>query len=524
MLPLKIKPDKNGTHSALQGTRSQSGFSLAEIMISISIIGILIVAVISQQKMSRKTAYAVNSDTEITNIVNRITSQIGEQAVCTRNFQNFPQNKTNYTQLVDANGVAILNVGASYGAKTAEIRLEGIETERRNDREMTLKLIFANKKRDLTQFFGKIYREIPINTILTAPAGNIDYCFASFELLIKTAIQSACSGNTSRYDATLNPPYGACVHTNTDITCPAGQFLKTVTNSVTNSIDYTCASLANACPAGQFIKTFNADGTITCDYALKACAAGQVIVKNAAGQHVCTTIDCTGVVPISAFGGFDSNGAAVCNQVTSLKNCGTDNFATQIDSNGTITCNTAVVLAGSCSPGQRIQGINGGGGITCTNFINIPAACNAGEAITGVDANGNISCQVMSRPLSCNGAGGTHHTYKECSDAGGSIHDRNGSNSMCIFGGATCPAGWTRCNLWGTQDNSLVCNDTSSTYYCNGNIQARMATPSSYSFANFANNSVNCINWYSTPLSSYSCYVGAVVATVTTSQLQVGCY
>jgi len=55
------------------------------------------------------------------------------------------------------------------------------------------------------------------------------------------------------------------------------------------------------------------------------------------------------------------------------------------------------------------------------------------------------------------------HTASQCSAAAGSVQSIGGTDNLCIFTGASCPAGWTRLNNWGITTS----NSASYTCQCN---------------------------------------------------------
>ncbi|MGZ3787089.1 MAG: type II secretion system protein [Bacteriovorax sp.] len=518
------------------------GFGLVEAMISVAVIGLITVAVISQQRMAAKSSFNVASDTEINNLTNKVIAEISDQGTCSRvlsgsagnyvgNFGGAPF-VNSYTKLIGRGGNDLIVQGATYGSSLGQVIVDSISTRLKpstsgvDTNEIILTLAFRRKEGGGTVFSSNdVKREIALN-IITLDGTTISSCYGNFDLVIKTAIQLSCQGNSSFYDANQNIPYGACVHKNQTTTCPAGQFLKIVdTDPTTKEIQYTCVDVHNYCTgANQFIKSFNSDGTITCDSVLiETCAPGQVIVKNSAGVQVCTTIDCRGISPISAFAGFQASGGQVCNQITSLKNCGTDNFATKVNTDGSITCAQQAVSGGSCPVGKRIQGITAAGTIDCQFFINLPMDCGPGNGVTGIDANGDRTCAQVNRPLACN-AGWALHTYKQCSAWGGTITNPYTPNSMCTFNSASCPGGWFRCESWGTQTTNS-CTD-SGTSLCAQ--PTRYAVPSwgSGVFQNTTQTSVDCYTWTATTGPYFSPIYCAphYWYTVYSNQTQVGCF
>lgn len=513
----------------------EKGFSLAEAMVATAILGIVITATISQLRLSSKSATEMAGDAEINSVTNKIISAIGTTSVCRANFGGKVQNAT-YTFIVDSNGDHLIDKGSSAGS-SGTIKVSDIETKKISDNEMVLVLSFQKKRFGVTTFFGGPKREIPINTILSTVSPTlIEDCFANYDLVIRTAIQQSCEGNSSYYNANTNLPYGACEHNvisptttltkTTPIQCGPGQFLKAVRGTIDGGpIVYTCGKFTEDCPAGQAVVGFNAAGVVQCQYIFKTCAPGEVIMK-VGGQHVCKKLDCgpSTQLTLSAFRGFDVSGNLLCTPITTAAQCPNGQYATQITSDGTVTCSTSPFAGGSCGIGQYITGINASGGVICTTYIQVPFTCPPGggalgQAITGVKDDGTPDCEPINSVLKC---GGTTKTYNDCVNAGGLV--QTGANSHCKFNGPTCPGGWTRCSSIGSQWE-VSCRDTSNTFYCNQWIQNRGIAPwyGNGPYQDQGQRSVSCSTWVGTPGTQGRCDEYVNTNTVWTRQDNVGC-
>lgn len=509
----------------------QAGFSLLEVMVSMAIIGVLVAAVISQLRSSYTDSLNSGADTEINNITNKIISEIGDRATCVANFKNNPQVKSDYTFLKDISGTHILDINVPITAGNGQVIISKIETRAlspASDNEMILVLSFQ-KKINESFFKSAIKREIPINTIMNL--GVIDYCFANFDLLVKTAVRASCNGNSAKLDETQNLPYGLCIHKNIDRTCPLGQFMSAVGTDGSQAVFFTCTDITTGCPAGQFVTGYNTAGAPTCSIALPSCTPGQLLVKTAVG-YSCTEINCTDAPPYNtmpyAFGGFSATGAANCHQINTSQNCGIDNFATTVDPIQGMVCNQPAIVSKVCPAGQRIQGVDAAGNVSCVPFINLPFDCGASAAVSGVDAAGNVICRPLDRPVSCDGSRSVH-SYSQCTGAGGAIQNVGTSTSSCKFSGANCPPGWTRCGNWGVQTTNS-CTDTG-TYFCSTVMVTRYATPTSFAFSDFTQTTNACRDWKgavgSGDLSSPNyrqCVVNFTYPVIYSTQTEVGCY
>lgn len=530
---------------------SSKGFSLAEVMVSVGFLGIIAVAVMSQQKQSVKSATVVETDVAINDILRTTIGEISDQSTCTANFGGQPQVKTYASLKNSASNQAFLSENGIYGSggtsaaqnttSSGEVKLKSIKTVQANPVSpytMILRLSFQRKSTGgvFNLLDKEIIRDIPINTVLDA-SNNITSCFGDYNLLAQSAVESAClkvSAETttllhaSKYERPSAAfPYGRCLHMQQDVTCDPGKFLKRVyveSDPTTTApvVKYECVNMQNSCTAGQYIKEFKSDGTVVCDYAIKTCPAGQLVVRNGAGVYVCKSIDCRGLTPVSAFGGFDANGDQICNPITSLKDCGTDNFAVSVTPGGSINCNPMKVSARDCGPNQRMSGIDSTGTPICTKFITLPINCGGGNALKSIDSNGDAICDVKRVPMACDG-GHKNHSQFDCTNAGGTVINANTPSSRCLFSGySTCPATWSRCSLWGGQATAQ-CTDTSNTYYCSGNIQTRYAVNGGGAEVNGPLATTTCYSWNGASNNNKACNP-VPYTTATTIQTSVGCY
>nr|BDT30083.1 type II secretion system GspH family protein [Bacteriovorax sp. HI3] len=522
-----------------------SGFGLVETAVSVGIIGVIVWGLISQQRLSTKGILNSSSETEINNVTKRVFGEVGLLSVCSlpENFGNKAVART-LTSLQNTSGAlttanTIIKVGDIYGKGAGQVQISKLESyyrtgETGSQTEMVLAIYFQKNDQNLLSKFTTpaVKREIPLNIIVdTAVTPNVvTSCYGNYDLIVKTAIELACVGRGAFYDATVNLPYGECKHnhTNTVNPCTNGMFLKRMDSPATGAVGsekasgavtYTCASLENACPNNKFITGFNSDGSVICDLAYKECAPGSILYKLASGQFVCSTLNCPGVTAFS--GKFDpTTGVPICNRIPTAKTCDPGNFANIYNTDGSVECNSATVMAWTCKLNEFVSGIGADGYPICTPFIQLPASCPGGQAISGVNSDGSIRCKPIQRQLSCNGAtpagANGYHTYAQC----GTVKNPGTASSHCEFSGSTCPAGWTRCNLNGYQ-TAVSCLDTSNTYYCDGYRQWRTAGTTGYQDANVA--STTCYQQTGAPNTNKACSLVAT-HTITSQQNTVGCF
>lgn len=514
----------------------QGGFGLIESVTAMALLGVILVGVISQERLSTKGSLDVASETEVNNIMKKVTVELGLPDNCAENFANTNPDGVSHSLLKRKNTPAnnILTLGEVKNdnvGNAAIVEVTDIVTTKKSANEMLVTLSFRKRTSSLTEKFmsRKIKREFVLNTVMKpAPDDNqVAACYGSYDLLVKTAIELSCKGRGAWFIETNSPPYGECHHINQDEVCGPGQYLKEVkvdetAGKVSGPLRYVCGTLnTTPCSGGNFITGFKSDGTYECGPAFEGCPAGHVIVKNNSGQLVCTEINCPST---HAFAGFNTDGSARCESRPNLGSCGIGNFATTVNPDGSKTCNAAPIFYRNCPSYQRVVGVDSTGNPVCASFVTTPYSCPAGQAIDGVDSAGNPTCKVYSKPLLCNGSQ-TAHSYKDCEAIPGAwVAFRNSTRSQCRIPGPSCPGGWTRCDLNGEQATA-ACTDTSNTYYCDGNRATRYAVPANGGvFENYGQNSTTCVHWSGYPNTGHACYVSYPYGPTYTTQTSVGCY
>lgn len=526
---------------------SSKGFGLAESMVSIGIIGIIVMTVISQQKVSNKSVTALASDTTINDIVRMTLGEITDQSTCEANFKTFSKDKVYLTLKNGRTGQNFLVTDGRYGIagtvvegnKTVigEVQVSKIETqhilEDNNPYAMILRLTF--KRKDVGGIFSSktVTRDIPINTVMNGAV--IGSCFGDFNLLAQSAVKASCvelstipagTSYVSRYvdpDPVAGFPYGKCVHDPGDLTCPNGTIFTKV-SVAGGKPTYVCGTIDSSCTdPGKFIVGFNdTTGAPICDYPVPVCAnPDQVLTRSSSGRYVCTKVDCSTVVPVSAFAGFYPDGTIKCNQITQDTPC-PSSYASEVTSSGKVTCSPVTVTAKTCPAGTRINSVDAAGTPICTPYINLPFNCANPLVVRSIDVNGNAVCGQKEYPLKCGGSSPLRSNV-DCSNAGGTPANLTGTWSQCYFAGTSCPGGWARCSSW-TKQADASCTDTSNTFYCNGNIQWRPVSQGGMAEVNTtALASTTCYQWQGAPNNNKAC--NPVPQTVVSTSIQyVGCY
>lgn len=451
----------------------QKGFSLMEIMVAVSLLGVLSVAIISQQNIATDTKVTNEQNATINLITDRLAVELAKQETCSSaaNFKSkevnrvFGQNPwTTITSLYASDGTTkLLELNQEYGRnngrvvlKTAAgkggslVKVVGIKTYQSADdtNKMILELKFKRYARSagISLWGTTSVVNLPI-AIVKDGIGNIDFCYNDITNSIASAIRLSCQGNTSYYDPTINPPYGVCQHKVTTLDCPSNQFIRRIEyDSATGqkTIKTTCASLNVTCPAGKVITQFNANGTVTCDYPFPQCAPGQLMIKSAAGPYVCapTNVACG---PLQAMKAINES-SITCAQYYPPRTCGSG-VVTNYAPDGSITC-APLFKPVTCPPGKAVGSVDANGQPQCDRTLYATGTyCPGGQAVTGLDAAGNIQCATLDRRLFCSGAT-VGRTYSQCRTAGGTIYNPGTSNAYCHFNADNCLGSFVACQDW----------------------------------------------------------------------------
>lgn len=476
----------------------QQGFTLAEIMVTIAVLGVLSMIVINQSQLLGSSKRDANERAIINAIYDKLSIELARQQTCaaspSTNFYGKLINNPDVTfPITDSTGTTIITKGGVYGVQSGAVVTANAASSQNGvtvnliktypgatTSEMTLEVRFG-KKTDFTGALSTLFRGeqriyLKLNVIPDPLSPTlVKYCFNDATSSVTAAIRSTCVGNGGTFEEpTVTPPYGRCVYEDTAQTCPAGKYISKV--QMTNGkIVTTCSALTSTCStAGQVVYSYNTNGTPNCDWPLPKCGPGKIIVKSSSGPYVCSNTD-TGCSGLYAIQSFNTDGTVQCQPYYSYMTCGSG-YVTAVGP-GTISCSSGAVNPVTCGAGQFISGTNSNNQPVCSNYINLGATCPAGQAATGFDSNGNIVCAVMERRLSCNGSYSPGNLkFSACTSAGGVVQNRDGgTNSFCRLTGSSCATfGMTACLTWGNSggvSSTTSCTDTDSA--CSYSIQTR---------------------------------------------------
>lgn len=515
-----------------------SGFSMAEIMVGVALMGVLAMAIMSQMKLVASSKKSSNENAIILRLSDKVGVELSRQETCSMaaNFGGLTLTAaaTNLPSgaIVDSNGSPILIVGSSYGAKVGGsseaasnanvVKVTSITTmlNASNSDQLDLTITFQKKGGIASVFNSSSSITFPLSIVkdTTVTPNKVKYCYNDITNSIASAIRLSCTGNNSYYDPSANPPYGACKHYVDTTVCANNQYVKKVEVDGTGKLIFTCGTLPS-CSGGKILTGFDTTGNAVCSYPFPSCGTGKIMIKSAAGPFICVNTD-VGCTAPNALTKFRADGGVDCAYYYPPNSCA--KRATSYDpATGTVACDNEVFKAVTCPPGYYISSFDATGTAQCTKYITTNYNCPAGYGATGVDGSGNLTCQQVMRSW-CGGAASTH-TYADCTAAGGSVMNGGTSNAVCKFGGASCPGGWTPCASWATTDTNQ-CTDTES--HCPSQVRATQYATGG-GFANpIAPYSVTCYNWADIPgdgVDYGACYQ-ASSWTVSNSQTETGCY
>lgn len=139
---------------------------------------------------------------------------------------------------------------------------------------------------------------------------------------------------------------------------------------------------------------------------------------------------------------------------------------------------------------------------------------------TGDVCNSNGAClSQLNEFIGSTALVNSAHTYKACTDAGGSVVSTDVSFKQCKFSLSACPNGWTRYKSYGTTAGTTCTGNTQSNC-CNVGCCATSCTISARSFSN----SGDTCSYNSCDGGTYNTCGSTVAHTCSTTLTEVGCY
>jgi len=395
----------------MKNLKKQSGFSLAELMVSLGIASAITLLVMSTIKLSSNTKKTLERTTEVNSLIQKVTAELSRKEVCEKNFKpNAPITTItptavpqNLVSITNKSGKAIITANTNYGElirPITTITYSGVVSGN-NPRLFKMNVVVGYQPvADSGQTITPKQFSIPINVFLDAN-GRIDTCYADIQSLLEKAVENSCQGNGATYyakDATY--VYGHCEHeaeirdsaNNVALTCPAGELLQAVDVTTSNpdgKMIFRCAkfSTATSCPAWNYLKGVDTNGNAICEdirtlfpasgfavlrngtYSVQniSCPAGQILQRiDASNNVVCVNPRLNYTCPVGQYvTGIDASGSPICSYASNQNACSAGYYMTRIDSVGNVTC-ALPALNGSCSGNNVITGVDASGTVICS--------------------------------------------------------------------------------------------------------------------------------------------------------------
>lgn len=387
--------------------KSNSGFTLVEIMTALGIMSVLVIIIMNAQKLSVNATGDLKRNNEVNNLIQLLTSELSRDEVCLKNFKGDAIASGGVASIVNRSGNAIITQNSNYGE---ELRILTITTA-----AGAANVIGGGNKMNLTVNYqprvkaaepnpppaGKFV--IPINVFLTA--GTINSCYSNLQSAMEMAVQYACTGTGARYYAPdVTYKYGRCEHeveiknaagvvvppVAGSFSCPAGELLFNI-NTSQNKMSFECKKVGDAsapitCPAWFYLKGIDTNGAAICeDVRTLFPNAGFMVIR--AGSFVVQNIDCG---PVSILQRIDAAGNPVCINPRLNYACPVNQYATGVDAAGNVTCSYSS-NKNACGAGTYMTTINTVGDVGCS-YGTLNPACGGGQVINGISAGGTATC------------------------------------------------------------------------------------------------------------------------------------
>lgn len=399
----------------------KKGFTLIEVMIASSIVSVLTLIGYSALKTSTQAGNIKEMDYEVNHLRNLVISKFSDAAVCSANFATATAiNNPHKTPLVDKNAVPFLQEGGQYGFKKI-VTVDTISTSRplANGNTFTIKVDYhvpggglsptpgvgkefkVGKKRDYS-FTVDIYAQFDS----IGGTAHVTDCFFDVPGSIAKAVKSSCYQSTPAPDenATFyeNPsgsyPYGRCLH-NVQVAdqagaiisspCPANQFLQSTTSSG-GVITFHCSAFSTSpCPAWSYVKSVSPSGVPDCHPLSEIFSSGYVIATNSGAYNTTISVAQISCPTDKVLQKYNTSGPT-CVPKLITKTCPVNQYISQVDTNGNLTCTPFKKTATTCPAGQYIDSVTSLGNITCKP-LTINASCPAGTFLSAADSNGNAT-------------------------------------------------------------------------------------------------------------------------------------
>ena len=420
---------------------NQNGFSLAEMMVTAGIVGVLGLAAYTSLRSSQKVVSKTIVSSEVSNLKNLLITNMSNVETCQTNFAGKPVANT-YTKLDRKFGMGdnfstlpFIEVGKVYGGQGGALTVTGITTSQSPTESHIMILKVDYQIRDTLKRAGKLNSDSFSSEIVIAKSGvNVSNCYTDISRLIKKAVELSCKpsidvGN-NKPNAVWNPnagDYGECHHHTIRMvnsatgvvapvtvanvierTCPAGEFLAAVdttpgsisgVNTTKGVVTYTCKKInlpaGGGCGAGQYMKGIDATtGNAICGNAIQevaqATASGKAVTTLGTTSYRSIDLNCPGANMVLQ--SVDGSGNPQCVTRTYSGTCpNPGEYVQSVNTDGTVNCATFPGSA-TCGGGTYARGINAQAQITICADLSFPANCTGNQVMVGIDSAGNGVC------------------------------------------------------------------------------------------------------------------------------------
>lgn len=424
------------------------GFSLAEVMIAIGILGAVSLGVMRLVRMQSDQQKKSETEFELNTVFTNLTQHLQNSESCRTTLSalgNITTNK-NITQIKNRNGSVIYEINKPYGGRNATSgpvvieKMEILDTllspltitpsvitaGNTGHGQLVLNITFRRDSKMVTGL-KKISRTLPLSVELNS-SYTVTKCFTAYENATESAMAVACDS----IKGSFNPATDMCELTAFSFPSNVTDFLPPDDPSMAISTDYLQSALNNTSDptrtrfnmerryvnttgdtmtgelnlstSGKKTTSENIRATTqVCvegrcrDFTRKECPAGQILLRiNGDGSIACKSL---GVCPANQYlSGLNADGSAKCVALNGAT-CPAGQYVVSIAANGSVTCAAVNPRPNiSCPAGQYIEQISASWVPTCrvtpidtnTNVYN--RYCPAGQAVRGFSSTGVPTC------------------------------------------------------------------------------------------------------------------------------------
>lgn len=411
--------------------KSNSGFTLVELLAAAGIAGVIGLIAYSNLKTSTEIGNKVLADSEVNYLKNLIIGTLSSPIACENTFKNSVLTLVSPVVIKDKNNNNIVYAGKTLDSYKKNLltvtKISSIaSTNSKNNLIVTVDYSLNSQLGKTAAAKVQNAFNINITIMLDSTGTKVQSCLVDTDLLLREAVKASCQNDEGggvyyqSYESLSAAqqalyPYGKCTHdiafvdpssvrtvlsTATPSTsvkkCPTGYFLSTVTTPTSGAnkgvTEYRCSRIKTApvCAAGSYLKTISSRGEATCIPFINTIPtgilAGRAIVLRSTGYEGvnlnCPTDDevLSKLDPVT--------GNPVCIPKVITKMCPAGQFVSAVASDGSVSCLTAPT--GSSCGSDYVMAVTSSGAVSCG-----PAtiASNCPNGIGGIDASGAVTCR-----------------------------------------------------------------------------------------------------------------------------------